>query len=203
MSGQETKKALTIVDKSTRGLTQAVASMKEVLPQVEQASKLLTQLAGDIEFKQDALENLETVYANKVRALDAELDLQVKENKRKVLNTLLAEFKLADISKEDLVELQKDYEYAQREVTKEIQEAVAVAVAREKQIADSDLKATVANHQVEIANYKAQAGAKDNQIDVLTGQVKDLREQIDKDRDAHVRVAEARSNETTNVNVGK
>lgn len=203
MSGQETKKALTIVDKSTRGLSQAVASMKEIFPQVEQASKILTTLAGDIEFKQDALENLETAYANKVRALDAELDLQVKENKRKVLNTLLSEFKLAEISLEDLVDLRKDFEYAQREITKEINEAVNTAIAREKQIADSELKATISNHQVEIATYKAQADAKDNQIAVLTGQVADLRDQIDKDRDAHVRVAEARSNETTNVNVGK
>lgn len=203
MSGQETKKALTIVDKSTRGLTQAVASMKEVLPQVEQASKLLAQLAGDIEFKQDALENLETTYANKVRALDAELDLQVKENKRKVLNTLLAEFKLAEISKEDLVELQKDFEYAQREVSKEIDQAVAVAVDRANQNADANLKSALANHQVEIATYKAQADAKDNQIAVLTGQVSDLRNQIDKDREAQIKIAEARSGETTNVNVGK
>lgn len=203
MANQETKKVLTIVDRSTKALNAAAAGVVDIVNQAQSAAQLLSTLATDVEFKQNELESLEGTYADKVRVLNADLEIQVKENKRKVLSTLLAEFALAEISKADLSELQKDFEYAQREVTNEINQAVAVAVDRTNQTADANLKSALANHQVEIATYKAQADAKDNQIRVLTGQVQDLRDQIDKDREAHIKIAEARSGETTNVNVGK
>jgi len=192
MANQETKKVLTIVDRSTKALNAAAAGVVDIVNQAQSAAQLLSTLATDVEFKQNELESLEGVYADKVRVLNADLEIQVKENKRKVLTGLLSEFGLAEITKTDLGELQKDFEYAQREVTKEINDAVAVAVDRANQTSDSNLKSALASHQVEIATYKAQAEAKDNQIGVLTSQVQDLRSQIDKDREAHVQIASSR-----------
>lgn len=200
MANQETKKVLTIVDRSTKALNAAAAGVVDIVNQAQSAAQLLSTLATDVEFKQNELESLEGVYADKVRVLNADLEIQVKENKRKVLTGLLSEFGLAEITKTDLGELQKDFEYAQREVTKEINDAVAVAVDRANQTSDSNLKSALASHQVEIATYKAQAEAKDNQIGVLTSQVQDLRSQIDKDREAHVQIASSR-HEPRNVAV--
>lgn len=214
MANQETKKVLTIVDRSTKALNAAAQSISEIVAQVPNATALLTQLAGDIEFKQSELENLEGTYAdkvktleaeiaNKARSLEADLALQVKENKQKVLATLMSELGLANISKVDLAELQKDFEYAQREVTQEIADAVAKAVSAERAKAAQDLAAQAAEHKVAIAKYEANEIAKDSQIAILKGTIEDLRTQQDKDREAQVKIAEARSGEQTNINVGK
>lgn len=214
MANQETKKVLTIVDRSTKALNAAAQGISDIVAQVAPATALLSQLASDIEFKQSELENLESTYAdkvknleadvaNKARSLEADLALQVKENKQKVLATLMSELGLANITKVDLSELQKDFEYAQREVTQEIADAVAKAVGAERSKAAQDLATQAADHKVAIAKYEANESAKDTRIEELKSTIEDLRKQQDKDREAQVKIAEARSGETTNFNVGK
>lgn len=149
------------------------------------------------------LESLESQYADKVRVHEADLAIQVKENKSKVLKNLLSEFGLTEITKADLLDLQKDYEYAQREVTSEIEQAVASAVKGANIEAQNQLSQLKSQHQVEIAQFQAGASAKDSQIAVLQQTIQDLRAQQDKDREAQIKIAEARSGEQTNINVGK
>lgn len=203
MANQETKKVLTVVDKSTRALMQATAQLADILPQVQTATQLLNSLAGDIEFKQSELENLENTYANRVREKEAELSLQVKENESTVLNTLLNKAGLARITVSDLSDLEKEYEHSQREITAEIAAAVASAVKAEKANANLHVQSLESQHSVAVAQFVADAKAKDAQLAMLQQTIEDLRAQQDKDRSAQVEIAKARSGEQTNINVGK
>ena len=214
MSNNETKKVLTVVDRSTKALLAAAAGLNDVVSQAQQATALLTGLATDIEFSQNRLDSIDAEYAekqkvleaeiaNKSRSLQADLALQVKENKQKVLGVLQSELGLANISKVDLDDLKKDLEYAQREIDKEISEAVSVAESKVIAKYQQELSARIAEHKVEIAQYQANATAQQSQIDVLKSTIADLRAQQDKDREAQVEIAKARSGEQTNINVGK
>ena len=214
MSNNETKKVLTVVDRSTKALLAAAAGLNDVVSQAQQATGLLTGLATDIEFSQNRLDSIDAEYAekqkvleaeiaNKSRSLQADLALQVKENKQKVLGMLQSELGLANISKVDLDDLKKDLEYAQREIDKEISEAVSVAESKVISKFQQELNARIAEHKVEIAQYQANATAQQSQIEVLKNTIADLRAQQDKDREAQVEIAKARSGEQTNINVGK
>ena len=214
MSNNETKKVLTVVDRSTKALLAAAAGLNDVVSQAQQATGLLTSLATDIEFSQNRLDSIDAEYAekqkvleaevaNKSRSLQADLALQVKENKQKVLATLQVELGLANISKVDLEDLKKDLEYAQREIQKEIADAVEVAEAKVVAKYQQELNARISEHKVEIAQYQANATAQQSQIEVLKNTIADLRAQQDKDREAQVEIAKARSGEQTNINVGK
>ena len=214
MSNNETKKVLTVVDRSTKALLASAAGLNDVVSQAQQATGLLTGLATDIEFSQNRLDSIDAEYAekqkvleaeiaNKSRSLQADLALQVKENKQKVLGVLQSELGLANISKVDLDDLKKDLEYAQREIDKEISEAVSVAESKVIAKYQQELNARIAEHKVEIAQYQANATAQQSQIDVLKNTIADLRAQQDKDREAQVEIAKARSGEQTNINVGK
>lgn len=214
MSNNETKKVLTVVDRSTKALLAAAAGLNDVVSEAQKATVLLTGLATDIEFSQNRLDSIDAEYAekqkvleaeiaNKSRSLQADLALQVKENKQKVLGVLQSELGLANISKVDLDDLKKDLEYAQREIDKEISEAVSVAESKVIAKYQQELSARIAEHKVEIAQYQANATAQQSQIDVLKNTIADLRAQQDKDREAQVEIAKARSGEQTNINVGK
>ena len=214
MSNNETKKVLTVVDRSTKALLAAASGLNDVVSEAQKATVLLTGLATDIEFSQNRLDSIDAEYAekqkvleaevaNKSRSLQADLALQVKENKQKVLGVLQSELGLANISKVDLDDLKKDLEYAQREIEKEISEAVSVAEAKVIAKYQQELSARVSEHKVEIAQYQANATAQQSQIEVLKNTITDLRAQQDKDREAQVEIAKARSGEQTNINVGK
>ena len=214
MSNNETKKVLTVVDRSTKALLAAAAGLNDVVSEAQKATVLLTGLATDIEFSQNRLDSIDAEYAekqkvleaeiaNKSRSLQADLALQVKENKQKVLGALQSELGLANISKVDLDDLKKDLEYAQREIDKEISEAVSVAESKVIAKYQQELSARIAEHKVEIAQYQANATAQQSQIEVLKNTIADLRAQQDKDREAQVEIAKARSGEQTNINVGK
>lgn len=214
MSNNETKKVLTVVDRSTKALVAAAAGISDVVAQAQQATALLTGLATDIEFAQNRLDGIEGEYAdkvktlegeiaNKARSLEADLALQVKENKQKVISGLQSELGLANISKADLSDLQKDLDFAQREIEKEIADAVSSAEAKVVAKYQQELSARIAEHKVEIAQFQANAVAQKNQIELLTQTIENLRAQQDKDREAQIEIAKARSGEKTNINVGK
>lgn len=214
MANQETKKVLTVVDRSTKALLAAASGLTDVVTQAQSSATLLANLATDIEFAQNKLESVELEYgakvrdleaevANKARSLEADLALQVKENKQKVLSTLQGEFGLAHISKAELADIQKDLDYAQREITKEINEAVEGALKENRLTYESKVRDLEAQHKVEIAQYQANAVSQENQIKLLNETINNLREQQDKDREAQIKIAESRAGEKTNINVAR
>lgn len=52
MANNETKKVLTVVDRSTKALLAAASGLNDIVSQAQSATSLLTNLATDIEFKQ-------------------------------------------------------------------------------------------------------------------------------------------------------
>ena len=89
MANQETKKTLTVIDRSTKALTTAADGIVKAAADLQGIASLASGLAQDIEFKQNELDNLDEQLVAKQREQAAELRLRVREDEDKVLAELL------------------------------------------------------------------------------------------------------------------
>ena len=84
-ANQEPQKTLTIIDRSTKALNTAAASIVTVVSGLQGIAEHAATLSSEIEFKQSELQSLDEAIVNKQRALAAELRLKVKEDEEGIL----------------------------------------------------------------------------------------------------------------------
>ena len=63
----ETKKVITVADRSTKALVVATTGLAKIASDLSALSESTVKLADDIEFKQSQLENLNVEFDNKFR----------------------------------------------------------------------------------------------------------------------------------------
>ena len=107
MANQETKKTLTVVDRSTKALTAAADGIVKAAADLQGIASLATGLAQDIEFKQNELDNLDEQLVAKQREQAAELRLRVREDEDKVLAELLKARGLVTKTPAEIKEVEK------------------------------------------------------------------------------------------------
>jgi len=201
---QEVKKTLTAVDRSTKALTTAAETVTKVIGELGGITQTAIALAQDIEFKQSELNALDAQYAVKEREQVAELGLRVKENADKVLEALLKERKLVAVAPSVIPELQSDLVNAKAATESAVTEAVKIETARLSASLNAQLTAKDSAHKVETAELKATNGALSERNSFLTTQITQLQSEIQKERDARVKIAEAESKQQgVVVNAGK
>lgn len=201
---QEVKKTLTAVDRSTKALTTAAETVTKVIGELGGITQTAIALAQDIEFKQSELNALDAQYAVKEREQVAELGLRVKENADKVLEALLKERKLVAVAPSVIPELQNELAQAKAATESAVTEAVKIETARLSASLNAQLTAKDSAHKVETAELKATNGALSERNSFLTTQITQLQSEIQKERDARVKIAEAESKQQgVVVNAGK
>ena len=201
---QEVKKTLTAVDRSTKALTTAAETVTKVIGELGGITQTAIALAQDIEFKQSELNALDAQYAVKEREQVAELGLRVKENADKVLEALLKERKLVTVAPSVIPELQNELVQAKAATESAVTEAVKIETARLSASLNAQLTAKDSAHKVETAELKATNGALSERNSFLTTQITQLQSEIQKERDARVKIAEAESKQQgVVVNAGK
>ncbi len=201
---QEVKKTLTAVDRSAKALTTAAETVTKVIGELGGITQTAIALAQDIEFKQSELNALDAQYAVKEREQVAELGLRVKENADKVLEALLKERKLVAVAPSVIPELQNELAQAKAATESAVTEAVKIETARLSASLNAQLTAKDSAHKVETAELKATNGALSERNSFLTTQITQLQSEIQKERDARVKIAEAESKQQgVVVNAGK
>ena len=191
MANQETKKTLTVVDRSTKALTAAADGIVKAAADLQGIASLATGLAQDIEFKQNELDNLDEQLVAKQREQAAELRLRVREDEDKVLAELLKSRGLVTKTPAEIKEVERQLAEALEDNQDAIDGAVQAKATELTVAAAAKLASIEANHKVEIAQYKANAENSTTQIQFLTSQNTKLEAQIEADREARIEIAKA------------
>lgn len=200
----EVKKTLTVVDRSTKALATAAEAVQKAITDLGSITTISTALAQEIEFKQSELNGLTDLYQTKEREQVAELRLRVKENEDKVFEELLKARKLIAVAPTVLTDLQTQLNQVTASAEANVTEAVKAAEARVSASAQAAMNAKEAAHQVEIATLKASTSSLTERNTFLTAQIAQLQNEIQKERDARVQIAQAEAaKQGVVVNAGK
>lgn len=200
----EVKKVITVAERSTKALVKVVADSQKVLAELASMADSNVILAEEIEFKQGQLADIENQIASTEREAKAQLRLRVIENEDKVLADLMKARGYAVITFSDLDSLNSDLVAAKTDndfAVSEAREAGYQAAAAKFGAENRDL---ASQHKVELAEYKAQAVAKNQRISDLEAQVSELRGQITAERETRLEIAKADAGRAgVVVNAGK
>lgn len=197
-----------IVDKSTRALTAAAATLNKTLVELQNGVEALVQeqssLADDIHFKKEELKEIESQNDAAVRSAAADLRLRIKEDEEQVLAELLDSRNLVTTTEADIEELNAHVVQAQAALESAEYKAVREAEQRVSSQYQARIATQEANHKVEIAELNANAKADKQAIATLTEQVAQLRADLTAEREARVAMAEAAAKaQGVVVNTGK
>lgn len=193
MSNQETKKALTAVDRSTKTLAATVENVQKVVVELASVANLAASLATDIEFKQSELEGLEGQFAVKQRELTAELNLKVKEDAEKVLEGLLKDRGLMTVVPTEYYSIQSQVRTLQEGNADQVAAAVKEAEKAAGIKHQAELAALKSTQQVEVASIKASEASLRDRLAFYETQVSQLQEEIRAERNSRIEIAKADS----------
>lgn len=200
----EVKKTLTVVDRSAKSLTAAADAVQKAIADLGGITTIAVNLSQEIEFKQSELNALSDQYVAKEREEAADLRLRVKENEEKVLAELLKSRGVVAVPPAQIKDLENML--AQSQASNEIAIAAAVKEAEARVSASFQARIAAANsdHKVETATLAATNGSLAERNVFLTAQIAQLQNEIQKERDARVQIAQAESSKQgVVVNAGK
>lgn len=197
-----------IVDKSTRALTSAAATLNKTLVELQNGVEALVQeqssLADDIHFKKEELKEIESQNDVAVRSAAADLRLRIKEDEEQVLTELLDSRNLITTTEEEQQVRTNELTIAVQRANQAEFVAVKEAEAKLHSQYKSQLAGLEATHRVEVAELNANAKADKQAIATLTEQVAQLRDDLKAEREARVAMAEAAAKaQGVVVNTGK
>lgn len=189
----ETKKVITVADRSTKALVVATTGLAKIASDLSALSESTVKLADDIEFKQSQLDNLNVEFDNKFRESAAQLRLRVLEDEDGVLINLLQNRGLAHVKVTVLNELESNLETALADNSQAVAEAEANGFRKGAAEFQQKLKDAEAAHRIQTAELTAKSNAKDDRIALLLEQLEEARGQIKAERETRLAIAEADS----------
>lgn len=189
----ETKKVITVADRSTKALVVATTGLAKIASDLSALSESTVKLADDIEFKQSQLDNLNVEFDNKFRESAAQLRLRVLEDEDGVLINLLQSRGLAHVKVSVLNELESNLENALADNSQAVAEAEANGFRKGAAEFQQKLKDAEAAHRIQTAELTAKSNAKDDRIALLLEQLEEARGQIKAERETRLAIAEADS----------
>lgn len=187
-----TSKATAALEKITIGVAKAVQDLQGV---TEVHGGLLEQVAE----AQQKLDQITEDTAIAVRKANVEIDLQVEEHKEHVLQTLLNEKGLTSVEPSALQDLQDRATRADYDAETEIRKAVNAALATERQSVALKAAQDTKNEAVEAARTEARIESLEAQLEASQREVVGLTKQLDAEREAGVKRAEASGAMTINT----
>lgn len=200
----EVKKVITVAERSTKALAKVVADSQKVLAELASMADSNVILAEEIEFKQGQLADIENQIASTEREAKAQLRLRVIENEDKVLADLMKARGYAVITFSDLDSLNSDLVAAKTDNDFAVSEAREAGYQAAAAKFGAENRELASQHKVELAEFKAQAVAKNQRISDLEAQVSELRGQITAERETRLEIAKADAGRAgVVVNAGK
>lgn len=150
------------------------------------------------------LSELKNDHATQVRENAIELNIAVREDESRVLNTLLERHGLISVVKTDLDVLTKRANNAERDVQAAIDNAVHNAVTAKAMDYSNRMLSLIRDHAVQIAQLNANSSADAKRIQQLEAQVDSLETKAQAELYARIEIAKADSNKQgVTVNTGK
>lgn len=197
-----------IIDASTRALQQQATT---TIKTIGQLAATLDGQVGEIQTNQNTIADQKSeIAANKaeietqVREAKAEIRLQVKEDADSVLTDLLGQRGLVTTTEAEIEESNQRIRDAEAKANQKEWDAVKQAQAALHASYKAEIASIKAENAVGLATYVANAKADANQIESLSGQVAQLRKDIEAERNARITIAEHESKAAgVTINQGK
>ena len=147
---------------------------------------------------------MKTDHATQVHENAIVLNIAVREDESRVLNTLLERHGLISVVKTDLDVLTTRANTAERDVQAAIDNAVHNAVTTKAMDYSNRILSLARDHEVAIAQLNANSSADAKRIEQLEAQVESLEAKAQAELDARIEIAKAESNKQgVTVNTGK
>ena len=160
-------KALKALDASAKQQQVAVDALNNLRDE-------LGSLNEQISVANIQLSELKTDHATQVRENAIELNIAVRENESRVLNSILEKRDLVTLPRTDLYTLTKRANTAVRDVQDEIDKAVKDAVSAKSHEYTTRILNLTKDHEVAIAQLNANSSADAKRIEQLEAQVRSL-----------------------------
>lgn len=185
-------RAVNEILKATKAFGAAEAQFKVIQDE-------LPALVEQIEIKQGELVEINQATEIAARQQKVELSLRVAENEDEVLNQLLESRELAHISKEEVSTLTDALAKAQADNTSDIEKAVNAALSKERSSVALKAAEEGATVKVKAAEDKAKIESLEQQLAAAQEVAADLRLQLNAEREAGIKRAEAAGSMTINT----
>lgn len=201
--GTPTGNVEVIIGNAANNLKTAALAAAKVFEQLDKAVEQAAKVTEDVELKTAELDKLTTEYAEKERQALLDLDMSVKENKKQVVDTVLAESGQIAVDSSDYHALQASNQGYKLDFDKQVKAEMAKLTA----VLTSDFKGkedlAQAKFEATTAWLKADLESAVKQADFYKGQITFLETQLTADRAARVEEAKARGNAVVNVTTAK
>lgn len=201
--GTPTGNVEVIIGNAATNLKTATLAAAKVFEQLEKAGEQAAKVTEDVELKTAELNRLTTEYEEKERQALLDLDMSVKENKKQVVDTVLAEFGQVAVDSSDYHALQAANQAYKLDFDKQVKAEMAKLTA----VLTSDFKGkedlALAKFEATTAGLKADLNSAVQQADFYKNQITFLEAQLTADRNARVEEARARGNAVVNVTTAK
>lgn len=200
------KKSVTadaVVGLAASNLKKSVFELKTGLASLETLTGKVEELDLQIVSKEQKIEELNTIYNEKLRQQSVDLGLKAKEDALKLVQETLALNKLVTISedelkelKEDLIELQVSLDERVKKEVNSVTGSLHGSFANKEKLLEAEYKAKEAQNMATIT-------AQGNTINQLNGQIESWKKQLDDERKASVDRAKASAVGSINVGAGE
>jgi len=201
--GTPTGNVEVIIGNAANNLKNAATAAQKVFEQLDKAVEQASKVTEDVELKTAELDKLTVEYAEKERQALLDLDMKVKENKKELVTTVLAETNQIAVDSDDYHALQSSNQAYKLDFDKQVKAEMAKLTS----VLTSDFKGkedlAKAKFDTDTAVLKADLNSAKQQADFYKSQITFLETQLTADRNARVEEAKARGNAVVNVTTAK
>lgn len=188
-----------VVGSAAAKLNKGLAELKGTVEELQSLNMKAEDMQLAVVAGEERIKELETEFNEKLRAHNVEFELKVRENSLNVVREVLDSQQMVAVPKQELEQLRKELEELLRttdeRVKKEVGQATGIITARfdgEKKLLEAEYKAKEAQNLASIESLKTQVTSLQEQITMWKGQ-------LDSEREASVKRAQAGSIGTLNV----
>lgn len=201
--GTPTGNVEVIIGNAANNLKNAATAAQKVFEQLDKAVEQAGKVTEDVELKTAELDKLTVEYAEKERQALLDLDMKVKENKKELVTTVLAETNQIAVDSDEYHALQNSNQAYKLDFDKQVKAEMAklTSVLTSEFKGKEDL--ATAKFEATTAWLKADLESAVKQADFYKGQITFLETQLTADRNARVEEAKARGNAVVNVTTAK
>ena len=201
--GTPTGNVEVIIGNAANNLKNAATAAQKVFEQLDKAAEQAAKVTEDVELKTAELDKLTVEYAEKERQALLDLDMKVKENKKEIVDTILAESNQQAVDKDEYHALFSSNQAYKLDFDKQVKAEMTKLTS----ILTSEFKGkedlAKAKFDAETAGLKADLNSAKQQADFYKSQITFLETQLTADRNARVEEAKARGNAVVNVTTAK
>jgi hypothetical protein len=189
-----------VLGASSKALTRAKDEILIAVEQIKDLDSRGEEMALKIANKEDEIKALDVQFGERKRQLQVQLELDVKADRMAVVNSVLDEEEKVAVKREDFTNLQNEVVTLKKDMDNKVNAEVGKTKAIMERNFENEKKLMEASYNAKEAENKSQITVLQQQKQFLEAQNKELLDQLNKEREAGIKRAQAGA--IGNINLG-